>query len=178
MSEILKQIRSDLKIAMTGEVQLRKSKIASGSVFDTAIAHKTVSRAIISMFPEIGKKPIDATDADVIKLLKKYVGQEKERGLYQFGYLKEKDVEGKSPSEIKKLVNTTIQKLGDKLTSQKIFIAQSYLPIQPTEYEVTLWIGENIDLSIYKNKMQAMGPILKQFPGCNGNFIKSILMKM
>ena len=178
MSEILKQIRSDLKIAMTGEVQLRKSQIASGDVFDAAIAHKTVSRAIISMFPEIRKKPADATDNDVIKLLKKYIAQEKERDVYQYGHLKEKDVQDKTASEVKKLVNDTIQKLGDALTSKKIFIAQSYLPIQPTEYQVTTWIKDNIDFSCIKKKMQAMGPIMKQFPGCDGTFVKNILLKL
>jgi hypothetical protein len=176
MSEILKQIREDLKTAMTTEVQLRKQNITSGLVFDAIVAQKTVSRAIISMFPEIGKKPSEGTDDDVIKLLKKYIGQEKERQLYIDKHLTEIDVKGLSLGELKKIVSEKIQELGEKLTSPNLFVAQKYLPKQATEEEVTSWISENLDLSNYKNKMQAMGPIMKQFKGCDGNFVKDILM--
>lgn len=178
MSELLKLIRIDLKMAMMGEVELRKINMISGDVFDTAIAHKTVCRGIISMFPEIGKKPADATDDDVIKLLKKYIGQEKEREIYQQRHLKQEDVEGKSASQIKNLVKDKLQELGDTLTSKKIFIAQGYLPKEASEEEITAWINDNLDLSSYKNKMQAMGPIMKKFQGCDGNFVKGILMKL
>jgi len=178
MSEILKRIKQDLKEAMTAEVRLRKMNVLEGAVFDTAICQKTVSRAIISMFPKIGKKPADATDDDVIKLLKKYIAQEKERTIYELGYLKEKDVEGKSAPEVKKLVDDTVRELGDALTSNVIAIAQVYLPNQATEEEITEWIKENIDFSQYKNKMQAMGPIMLHFKGADGNFVKSIVQKL
>jgi len=185
MSELLKLLKDNLKYAMTTEIQIRKNPAVGDhmiklqeEVFDTCVSQKTVSRAIISMFPEIGKKPSDGTDDDVIKLLKKYIGQEKEREIYQLGYLKESDVEGKSPSEVKKLVSSTIQELGDALTSQKIEIAQSYLPKQASEEVIIAWINDNLDLSSYKNKMQAMGPIMKEFKGCDGNFVKQILMKL
>jgi len=178
MSELLKRIKDDLKRAMTGEIRLRKQHIIDGAIFDAAICQKTVSRAVISMFPEIGKKPADATDDDVIKLLKKYISQEKERTIYELHYLKESDVEGKSPSEVKKLVNNTIQELGDELTSKLIAIAQTYLPKQASEEEIVAWINDNIDFSTFKNKMQAMGPIMKQFQGCDGAFVKDILLKV
>ena len=42
-------------------------------------------------------------------------------------------------------------------------ILQSYLPKQVTREEIEAWIKENIDFSQYKNKMQAMGTIMKQF---------------
>jgi len=179
MSEILKRIREDLKIVMTIEVAYRKKvKTPHGESFDMLVAQKTVSRSIISMFPEIKKKPAEGTDDDVIKLLKKYIAQEKERSIYQLGYLKEKDVKGKSATEVKTLVSNTIKELGDSLTSNHIRIAKKYLPKQAAEEEITLWIGENLDLSSFKNKMQAMGPIIKQFKGCDGNFVKSILMEL
>ena len=178
MSELLKKIRENLKKAMTLEVELRKQSITDGSRFDNVIADKTVSRAIISMFPEIRKKSAEVTDDDVLKLLKKYIGQEKEREIYQNGYLKKDDVEGKSAAEVKKLVNVTIQELGDELTSRKILIAQMYLPIQASEEEIIAWINDNLDLSSFKNKMQAMRPIMENFKGCDGNFVKSILLKM
>lgn len=178
MSELLKQIRGALKFAMKVEVKLRKEGITSGEPFDTTISQKTVSRAIISMFPEIGVKPNDATDDDVIKLVKKYISQEKERSIYELGYLKEKDVEGKSAPEVKKLVNDTIQALGDELISNNIFMARMYLPKQATEEDIVKWINDNLDLSSFKNKMQAMGPIMKEFKGADGNFVKSILLKL
>jgi len=178
MSEILKQIREDLKNAMSIEIKLRRMDIWGGNSYDLAIAKKTVSRAIISMFPEIGKKPGDATDDDTIKLLKKYISQEKERSVYELSYLKEKDVEGKSASEVKILVNDIIQTLGDKLTSYLIEIAQQYLPKQASKEEIITWVNENLDLTKFKNKMQAMGPIMKQFKGCDGNFVKDILLNI
>jgi uncharacterized protein YqeY len=177
MSKILEQIRWSLKFSMTAEVKLRKMNVTSGPIFETTIASKDVSRAIISMFPEIGKKPDEATDDDVIKLLKKYINQEKERAVYELGYLKEKDVEGKTAPQVKKLVSDAIIDLGYVISSNKIFLAELFLPKQASEEEVTKWIAENIDFTTFKNKMQAMGPIMKQFKGADGNFIKGILMK-
>ena len=178
MSELLQRVKGALRFAMTAEVKLRKIGVTSGEAFDTAVSQKTVSRAIISMFPEIGKKPAEATDADVIKLLKKYINQEKERAVYQLGYLKEKDVDGISPSELKRLITDTIKKLGDELVTTNVFIAQLFLPKEATKEEITSWISENIDFSQFKNKMQAMGPIMKQFQGSDGNFVKDILLNL
>jgi len=178
-SSILLQIKDHLKLAMMEEVRLRKKNDTSSDEYQKAIAHKKVSRAIISMFPEINVKPDDATDDDVIRLLKKYIGQEKERAIYQFGHLKESDIDGKSASEVKNLVNNKIQELGDTLnTLDHIQIALNYLPKQATEDEIIEWINENLNLSKFKNKMQAMGPIMKHFKGADGNFIKGILLKL
>lgn len=175
-SAILFKIKVALQVAMRNEITLRKAGDTLNDRFDEIVSQKTVSRAIISMFPQIGVKPDDATDDDVIKLLKKYINQEKERNLYQLRFLKESDVEGKSTSEIKKLVKNKIQELDNKLISPQIEIAQSYLPKQVSEEDIILWIKENIDFSKYKNKMQAMGPIMKNFTGCDGNFVKNILL--
>jgi len=177
-SLIMLQLKVALRLAMIEEVRMRKEGITNGDEFDRAICHKTVSRAIISMCPEIGKKPGDVTDGDTIKLLKKYISQEKERSVYELSYLKEKDVEGKSVSEVKKLVSDTIQALGDKLSSNLIEIAQEYLPAQASEEEIIKWINENLDLTQFKNKMQAMGPIMKEFKGCDGNVVKNILISI
>jgi len=184
MSEILKRIREDLKSAMSLEIKFRKNK-ASGDfivsqqlLLDKCCCQKDVARAIISMFPEIGKKPADATDDDTIKLLKKFIKNEKERLLYSDKYITESDITGISASDLKKLVNNKFQELGDSLTSSKIKIAQEYLPKQATEEEIGAWIHKNIDFSSYKNKMQAMGPIMKQFKGCDGNFVKNLLIKL
>ncbi len=178
MSELLKKIRADLVSAMKVEVQIRKSDSFSGELITTAVSQKTVSRAIISMFPQIGKKPSEATDDDIIKLLKRYIGQEKERAIYQLGYLKEKDVAGKTAPEIKKLVSDTIREVGDELNVRTVMLAEMYLPKQAREEQIIAWIEQNLDLTSYTNKMQAMGPIMKEFKGADGNFIKGILMKL
>ena len=178
MSKILKEIREDLKSAMIMEIRLRKEKDTKSGEYEMVIAYKTVARAIISMFPEIGVKPANATDDDTIKLLKKYIKNEKERLLYVNKYITETDVNGINPSELKKLVDKKFQELDDLLTSTKILIAKRYLPKQATEEEISAWISENIDFSNYKNKMQAMGPITKHFKGCDGNFVKNLLIEL
>jgi hypothetical protein len=178
MNKLLTTIKHDLKVAMKIEVNLRKEGITSGSKFDNAVAHKTVSRAIISMIPELGMKPEDTKIADIYKLLKKYSGNEKERQLYVGKHITESDVDGISSSDLKKLVKNKIQELGNKLDTLVVIIADSYLPKGPSEEEIGHFIKDHLDLSIYKNKMQAMGPIMKAFPGCDGNFVKNILLKL
>lgn len=180
MNILLLQLKTDLTLAMKLEVEYRKGEkelVERSGGIDKAIAHKTVSRAIISMIPQLGKKPDQTTEEDIQQLLKKYIGMEKERSLYELHFLTEKDVEGKSSSEVKKLVNDKIIELGDDLTSYVIQAAQSYLPKQASEEEVTKFI-KTIDMTKFKNKMQAMGLIIKQFPGIDGNFAKSILLKI
>jgi len=175
MNEILKAIKADLKNAMTLEVQFRKENVKDGDHYDLVIAQKTVSRAIISMIPETGKKPGDTTEEDIFKLLKKYIGNEKERTLYELSFLKRDDVEGKSAPEVKKIVKDKIQELGTDLTSYHIKLAQNYLPESASAEEISEFI-ETLDLSQFKNKMQAMGLIMKQFPGCDGNTAKKVLL--
>ena len=79
---------------------------------------------------------------------------------------------------LKKLVANKLVELGDSLTSPEIEIAKSYLPKQATEEEIITWIKRYLVLSQFKNKMQAMGPIMKHFKGADGNFVKGILLKM
>jgi protein subunit release factor A len=178
MNELLKKIKENLSRAMKLEIELRKQDLTSDSRFRNAIAQKTVSRAIISMIPELGKKPDETTVEDIYKLLKKYVGNEKERQLYVKKHITQSDVEGISPSDLKKLVNKEIQDLGNEIDTLEITIAESYLPKQPAEGDIKQYITENIDLSQFKNKMQAMGSIMKAFPGVDGNFVKNILLKI
>ena len=71
------------------EISLKKAGMNEELKKDTTgcIAQKEVSRAIISMFPELGIKPNKATDSDTLKLLKKFIASEKERELYQQRFL-------------------------------------------------------------------------------------------
>lgn len=176
MSELMKQIKEDLTAAMKHEVKCRTQAAAGG--LDNAITQKTISRTIISMCPEIGKKPGSVTDDEVLKLLKKFISQQKERQLYIQRHLTEADVKDINAQQLKKLVADKFTELGDSLTSPEIEVAKKYLPKAATEEEVTTWIQENLDLSTFKNKMQAMGPIMKQFRGADGNFIKGILLSL
>jgi len=87
------------------------------------------------------------TDDDVVRVLKKLIKSEREL----------LDKKGETDSEF-------------------IRIIESYLPKMASDEEIGAWIAENVDFSKYKNKMQAMGEIMKHFgPGADGNTVKKIL---
>jgi uncharacterized protein YqeY len=79
---------------------------------------------------------------------------------------------------IKKLVKSERELLaasGQK-TSGFIDVMEGYLPRQVSEDEITEWIQENVDFSIFNNKMQAMKPIMAHFgSSADGNVVKNIL---
>ncbi|MEJ2221970.1 MAG: GatB/YqeY domain-containing protein, partial [Desulfobacterales bacterium] len=53
-----------------------------------------------------------------------------------------------------------------------------YLPQMASREEIIAWIGDNIDFSEYKNKMQAMGPIMKHFgKQADGKMVNQILQE-
>jgi uncharacterized protein YqeY len=61
-------------------------------------------------------------------------------------------------------------------SSEYLEILESYLPIMATEKEIIVWIKGNIDFSEYKNKMQAMGTIIKHFGKlADGKMVNRIL---
>jgi uncharacterized protein YqeY len=61
-------------------------------------------------------------------------------------------------------------------TSAYLQILESYLPKMATREEIIAWIKENIDFSQYKNKMQAMGTIMKHFgKTADGKMVNQIL---
>jgi hypothetical protein len=66
---------------------------------------------------------------------------------------------------IKGLVKSELTVLDAKneATSKYLEILQAYLPKMVSREEIAAWIRENIDFSQYKNKMQAMGTIMKHF---------------
>jgi len=64
-------------------------------------------------------------------------------------------------------------------TSEYLKILESYLPKMAGPEEITDWIKENIDFSQFKNKMQAMGTIMKHFgKQADGKLVKDILSKL
>jgi len=80
------------------------------------------------------KKPEEITDDDIFRIIKGLVKSEQ------------------MVLEIKK-----------EDTSEYLEILQSYLPATASRDEIVAWIKANIDFSLYKNKMQAMGPVMKHF---------------
>jgi hypothetical protein len=63
-------------------------------------------------------------------------------------------------------------------SSDYLNILQLYLPQMASREEIMAWIGDNIDFSEYKNKMQAMGSIMKHFgKQADGKMVNEILQE-
>ena len=93
----------------------------------------------------------ELTDKEVVRILKKLIKSEKE----------------------------LLEKMGDAIDSEFIRIIETYLPKMATKAEIKSWIAENIDFSQFKNKMQAMGPIMKHFgETADGDAVKQILQQI
>jgi hypothetical protein len=61
-------------------------------------------------------------------------------------------------------------------TSVYLQILETYLPRQVSQEEIVAWIKANIDFGQYKNKMQAMGTIMKHFgKTADGKLVNQIL---
>lgn len=177
MSDLLKQMKVDLHKAMKREIEFKKTKSESGIMYDACVAVKEMVRSVISMFPEIGVKPENATDEQTIQLIKRFVVIEKTRLLYTERHLTEEMVKDLTSSKLSILTKNTITDLGDKLTNLKIQMAQTYLPkvVEVTANDIHEWIKRNINWDDYKNKMQAMGPVMKHFKGADGNVVRRII---
>ena len=57
----------------------------------------------------------------------------------------------------------TVLEASRQESSEYLRILQSYLPKMAERDEIITWIKDNIDFSQYKNKMQAIGPVMKHF---------------
>lgn len=79
---------------------------------------------------------------------------------------------------IKQLIKSERELLAaaGKETSQFLVIMEGYLPRQASDEEIKAWIEENIDFSLFNNKMQAMGPVMSHFGSAvDGNVVKKIM---
>jgi len=93
------------------------------------------------------KKPEEITNDDVIGIIKGHVKSEQ----------------------------TVLEATGQS-TSEYLIILKSYLPKMVDPEEIRTWIRENIDFSEFKNKMQAMGPVMKHFGKlADGKLVNQIL---
>jgi uncharacterized protein YqeY len=83
---------------------------------------------------------------------------------------------------LKKLAKSESEVLeikGAATESDFIRIIEAYLPKKASEEEIRTWIEENIDFSQFRNRMQAMGPIMKHFgESADGDTVKKLLQKM
>ena len=110
---------------------------------------KAALRVILGEFGRLDKKEL--SDDEAVKILKKLIKSEKE----------------------------VLEQKGDTGNSAFIEIVESYLPKMASDEEISAWIRQNIDFSQYKNKMQAMGVIMKHFgAAADGSVVKEILQKM
>ena len=72
----------------------------------------------------------------------------------------------------------TVLEAKKEATSQYLEILQLYLPRMVSREEIAAWIRENIDFSQFKNKMQAMGIIMKHFgKTADGKLVNQILQE-
>ena len=96
------------------------------------------------------KKPEEITDDDIIGIVRGLVKSER-----------------------------TVLEAKQEETSEYLQILETYLPKMASEEEIQEWISNNIDFSQFKNKMQAMGTIMKHFGKmADGQQVKDILSKM
>lgn len=78
--------------------------------------------------------------------------------------------------KLKKSEQEVMEKTGAKEDSAFLKIVDGYLPKMATEEEIRAWIKENVDFSAFKDKMQAMRPIMQHFVGrADGNAVRRIL---
>ncbi len=79
---------------------------------------------------------------------------------------------------IKKLIKSEMETIAMARLAETDYlrILKGYLPQEAGEDEIREWIRSNIDFGRFKNKMQAMKPIMAHFGGSvDGNMVKKIL---
>ena len=110
---------------------------------------KDALRVILGEFGRLDKKEL--SDDEIVMILKKLMKSERE----------------------------VLEQKGEAADSEFIKVIEHYLPKMATEEEISAWIQKNIDFSQFKNKMQAMGLIMKHFGAtADGNFVKEIIQNM
>ena len=73
----------------------------------------------------------------------------------------------------------TVLEIKREATSEYLEILKRYLPKMVSREAIVAWIKDNIDFSQYKNKMQAMGTIMKHFgKTADGKQVNQILQEM
>ncbi len=130
-------------------LQKQIKKDLSAAIKAKDVQRKDTLRVILGEFARLEKKEV--SDDEVVKILKKLLKSEKE----------------------------VLEQKGQGTESAFIGIVETYLPKMASEGEIHEWIKHNIDFALFKNKMQAMGSIMKHFGAtADGNSVKKILQQM
>ncbi|MCP3941469.1 MAG: GatB/YqeY domain-containing protein [Desulfobacteraceae bacterium] len=96
------------------------------------------------------KKPEEITDEDLLNIIRKFVKSEK-----------------------------TVLELKKEVSSHYLELLNHYLPRMATSQEIDLWVRDNVDLSLFKSPIQAMGTVMKHFGKlADGNQVKEVLKNM
>ncbi len=97
----------------------------------------------------------------------------------EFGRMDAKEIADDDVIQIiKKLVKAEKEVLAQSggQTNRFIEVSEAYLPQMASEEQISQWITANIDFSQFKNKMQAMKPIMAHFgASADGNLVKKVL---
>jgi uncharacterized protein len=110
---------------------------------------KSALRVIMGEFGRQAQKEIN--DDQIIKIIKKLVKSERE----------------------------VLERSGAAQSNRFIEVAESYLPRSANESDIRAWIAANVDFSQFKNKMQAMRPIMQHFgANADGNMVKKVLSEL
>jgi hypothetical protein len=110
---------------------------------------KNALRVIMGEFGRQDKKEL--SDEEVIRIVKKLIKSERE----------------------------VMEKTGATEPTPFIRVAERYVPQMATEEEIRDWIAATINFEDFKNKMQAMRPIMAHFGGrADGNLVKKVLSEL
>jgi uncharacterized protein YqeY len=149
----------DLPMSLLDKIRADLKK----SMLNKDVEVKSAMRLIMAEFPKLTvpitlesgkkttrpKKPEEITNDDIIGVIRGLVKSEQ-----------------------------TVLEAKKEETSEYLQILESYLPKMATREEIIAWIKENIDFSQYKNKMQAMGTIMKHFgKTADGKMVNQILQE-
>ncbi|NNL78278.1 MAG: GatB/YqeY domain-containing protein [Desulfobacterales bacterium] len=134
----------DMQVALHAKLRedLKKSMLSKD------VEVRDTMRLIMAEFPKLTvpitlqsgkkttrlKKPEEITDDDIVGIIKGLVKSEQ-----------------------------TVLEVTGKETSEYMQILRNYLPKMVGREEIIAWIQDHIDFSQYKNKMQAIGPVMKHF---------------
>ena len=130
-------------------LQKRIKKDLSAAIKAKDEQKKNTLRVILGELDRLDKK--EFSNGETIKVLKKLIKSERE----------------------------VLEKQEKTTDSEFVRTIEAYLPEMATEAEIKSWIEQNIDFSMLKNKMQAMGQIMKHFGAtADGNAVKKILQQL
>ena len=88
----------------------------------------------------------------------------------------DKEVDDKTAIRIMKKLTKSAKEVNDL---ELIALMKEYIPEEISEDEIKKWIQDNVDFSQLKNKMQAVGQVMKNFQGkVDGAMVKGIIEGM